>query len=101
MLGIDIGANKVLAFVADLAGDVVAVERRRTGQRSAADADALLALVEDGGRRARSRRREVVAGRRCTAVGVGTPGVVDPVSGRVTLAPQLGGWEGIRLAEPA
>ena len=38
------------------------------------------------------------------AVGVGTPGVVDPVSGRVTLAPQLGGWEGIRLAsrlEPA
>ncbi len=28
---------------------------------------------------------------------VGTPGVVDPESGRVTLAPQLGGWEGIRL----
>jgi predicted NBD/HSP70 family sugar kinase len=31
------------------------------------------------------------------AVGVGTPGIVDPASGRVTLAPQLGGWEGIQL----
>ena len=37
-------------------------------------------------------------------MGVGTPGIVDPVSGRVTLAPQLAGWEGIELAkrlEPA
>jgi predicted NBD/HSP70 family sugar kinase len=31
------------------------------------------------------------------AVGVGTPGVVDPASGRVSLAPQLPGWEGIEL----
>src|SRR5437868_6954472 len=34
---------------------------------------------------------------RLQAVGVGTPGVVDPASGRVTLAPQLGGWEAIPL----
>ena len=52
VLGIDIGANKVLAFVADLAGDVVAVERRRTGPAERRDADALLALVEDAVARA-------------------------------------------------
>jgi predicted NBD/HSP70 family sugar kinase len=31
------------------------------------------------------------------AVAVGTGGVVDAATGRVTLAPQLGGWEGIDL----
>ena len=97
VLGIDIGANKVLAFVADLAGDVVAVERRRTGAAERRDADALLALVEAAVARALEASKVVRAD--LTAVGVGTPGVVDPVSGRVTLAPQLGGWEGIRLAE--
>jgi predicted NBD/HSP70 family sugar kinase len=29
---------------------------------------------------------------------VGTPGVVDPVTGQLALAPQLGGWEGLPLA---
>src|SRR3954451_16667359 len=31
VLGIDVGANKVLAVVADLTGDVLASARRRTG----------------------------------------------------------------------
>jgi predicted NBD/HSP70 family sugar kinase len=35
------------------------------------------------------------------AVGIGTPGIVDPASGRVTLAPQLGGWEGLQLERSA
>jgi predicted NBD/HSP70 family sugar kinase len=30
---------------------------------------------------------------------VGTPGVVDPVTGTVSLAPQLPGWEGLPLAD--
>src|SRR3954468_2263979 len=46
VLGIDIGANKVLVLVADLAGEVLAVERRQTGTRRE-DADSLLALVDD------------------------------------------------------
>jgi predicted NBD/HSP70 family sugar kinase len=96
VLGIDIGANKVLALVADLTGEVVATERRQTGSRERRSADALLELVAtvaEGALSAASVRRFAVK-----AVGVGTPGVVEPVSGRVTLAPQLGGWEGLPLA---
>lgn len=96
VLGVDIGANKVLALVADLNGRVEAAERRRTGPRERRDPEAMLALVA-----AAARQALLAAGAEPTevkAVGVGTPGVVDPVSGRVTLAPQLGGWEGIRLA---
>jgi predicted NBD/HSP70 family sugar kinase len=101
VLGVDIGANKVLAIAADLAGEVLAVERRKTGARGR-DPDALLALVDDAVSHvldAAGVSRESVK-----AVGVGTPGIVDPVSGRITLAPQLAGWEDIELAarlEPA
>jgi predicted NBD/HSP70 family sugar kinase len=96
VLGIDIGANKVLALVADLAGEVVAAERRRTGSRERRSADTLLELVATVGEAALAAARVRKSGLK--AVGVGTPGVVDPLSGRVTLAPQLGGWEGIPLA---
>jgi predicted NBD/HSP70 family sugar kinase len=96
VLGIDIGANKVLVVVADLAGEVRAAERRRTTARARRDPDALLALLAD----AADRALEAAAVPRDTlkAVSVGTPGVVDPVSGRITLAPQLAGLEGIQLA---
>ena len=102
VLGIDIGANKVLVVAADLAGEVLGVVRRRTSALERQTADTLLDLVGDA-------TDEVLATtgvKRSSlqAVSVGTPGVVDPASGQVTLAPQLGGWEGIRLArrlEPA
>ena len=81
---------------------MIGAVRRRTSARDRQTADTLLELVG-------SAADEVLATAEVDrsslqAVGVGTPGVVDPVSGRVTLAPQLGGWEGIRLAsrlEPA
>src|SRR3954451_14719601 len=47
VLGVDIGADKVLVLVADLNGEVLAVERRRTGARKRRGPDALLALVAD------------------------------------------------------
>jgi|1186.fasta_scaffold07214_2 predicted NBD/HSP70 family sugar kinase len=99
VLGIDIGANKVLVLAADLAGQVLATERRKTAAR---EATALLALVEDAA--ADALEAAGIPAASLKAVGVGTPGVVDPVSGRVTLAPQLAGWEGIELGarlEPA
>jgi len=95
VLGIDIGANKTLALVADLDGQVLAAERRRTSVSDRASADAMLGKVRAVARAALDAA-EVSPGD-LKAVGVGTPGVVDPVSGRVTLAPQLSGWEGIRL----
>jgi glucokinase len=96
VLGIDIGANKLLVLVADLNGDVLASERRRVRARERNDAAALLKHVL-----ATATEALAAAGtRRSTleAVGVGTPGVVDPVTGRLALAPQLGGWEGLPLA---
>lgn len=95
VLGLDIGANKILALVADLSGRVVASERRRTGGRDALGADTLLREVRATVRAALSGAG--VPADELKAVGVGTPGVVDPGSGRVTLAPQLAGWEGIQL----
>jgi predicted NBD/HSP70 family sugar kinase len=96
VLGIDIGANKLLVFVADLNGDVLASERRPVRARERNDATALLkhvlATATDALAAARTKRSTL------QAVGVGTPGVVDPVSGRLALAPQLGGWEGLPLA---
>ncbi len=95
VLGIDIGANKVLVVLADLNGEVVALERRRTTALARRSVAALLELV-----RAASAAVLASSGaqrRSLKAVGVGTPGIVDPLSGRVSLAPQLGGWEGIQL----
>jgi len=95
VLGIDIGANKTLAVVTDLDGRVLATERRRTSARERTDADAMLVKVRDMGQAALDASGASKSDLK--AVGVGTPGVVDPIRGDVTLAPQLGGWEGIRL----
>jgi predicted NBD/HSP70 family sugar kinase len=102
VLGIDIGADKVLVVVADLTGEVLGTVRRRTRAGDRQSAESLLELVG----RATDEALVSAGVERSSlqAVGVGTPGVVDPTSGRVTLAPQLRGWEGIRLAnrlEPA
>src|SRR4051812_11302429 len=96
VLGIDVGADKLLVLLADLNGDVVASERRRVGPRERASATALLAQVKATA--TATLRRAGVARGSLQAVGVGTPGVVDPVTGELALAPQLGGWEGLPLA---
>jgi predicted NBD/HSP70 family sugar kinase len=95
VLGIDIGANKILVDVADLAGELLASERRSTAGR-ALSATARLAEVRAAA--AAALAAGGIERRRLRAVGVGTPGVVDPSSGKVTLAPQLDGWEGLRLS---
>jgi predicted NBD/HSP70 family sugar kinase/biotin operon repressor len=96
VLGVDIGANKLLVMVADLNGDVLASERRRVRAAQRTDADALLKQVQSAATAALAAAG--TARSSLQAVGVGTPGVVDPSSGRLTLAPQLGGWEGLPLA---
>jgi predicted NBD/HSP70 family sugar kinase len=97
VLGVDIGAEKLLVLVADLNGDVVTSERRRVAERERAQAEALLGRVREAATAA--LKRAGVARTRLQAVGVGTPGVVDPSTGRLTLAPQLGGWEGLPLGK--
>jgi predicted NBD/HSP70 family sugar kinase len=94
VLGVDIGANKILALVADLNGRIVGSDRRPTD--GSKGADVVLAEARTAARRALDDAG--VTRSSLKAVAVGTPGIVDPGSGRVTLAPQLAGWEGIRLA---
>jgi predicted NBD/HSP70 family sugar kinase len=94
VLGIDIGEQKVVALVADLSGAVLATERRRL-RHDPAGHRALLAQLEAVADAALAGAG--VARGTLRAIGVGTPGVVDPDTGRVTLAPQLPGWEGLEL----
>jgi predicted NBD/HSP70 family sugar kinase len=95
VLGVDVGATKAVVQLADLDGHIVATERADTGSvRSRAD---VLRII----------RREIdtvtesagVSLADIQAVGIGSPGVVDPETGALSLAPQLPGWEGITLSE--
>jgi predicted NBD/HSP70 family sugar kinase len=95
VLGLDIGANKAVAVVSDLAGRILATERRQVSEKARAGEAVLLAELEEAGRAALASAGVGPASLR--AVGVGTPGVVEPSTGRIALAPQLEGWEGLEL----
>jgi predicted NBD/HSP70 family sugar kinase len=93
VLGIDIGADKTLALVADLSGQIVATERRDANGR--AGPARVLAAVEEAVHAALAQAG--LGSDSVRMVGAGTPGVVDPVSGRISLAPQIAGWDGVDL----
>jgi predicted NBD/HSP70 family sugar kinase len=85
-LGVDLGGTKISAAIADLVGTIVAEATEPTDPR--------------GGRhvlrqiRALAERMSSQAGldaARIRSVVVGTPGVVDPVSGSVSLVPNIKG----------
>ena len=94
VLAVDAGADNTVAKLADLSGAVLATARIPHPER--ADREAVLAAIRasvaqvlaDAGIQAIDLR----------AVAIGTPGVVDPADGRITLAPQIAGWDGIELA---
>jgi glucokinase len=81
-IGVDLGGTKIYAVV--LEGEkVVAEGKRKTPTQGGplAVVDAMAAVVSE------LRGTETVTG-----VGVGAPGVVDPVDGTVRSAPNLPGW---------
>jgi predicted NBD/HSP70 family sugar kinase len=92
VLGVDVGPHKILAMVADLAGTVVA--ERRSDARGLNDGQAVLAAILEVTADACAR---VPAGTLISAA-VGTPGLVDPRTGAVTLAPSIPGWTQIPIA---
>ncbi len=95
VLGIDIGATQALILVADLAGRIVQEKRLAVSAASTREErlDAIRAAAHDAVRQAGLAMGDI------SAVGVGTPGIVAPSTGGVTLAPQLPGWESIPLAD--
>lgn len=95
VLGIDIGAAKSVVQLANLSGEVVA--RHRIGAAGLnSRADVLVAIRSSIDRVCAEASVELEA---ISAVAVGTPGIVDPQTGALSLAPQLPDWEGIVLAE--
>ncbi|HEY6760884.1 MAG TPA: ROK family transcriptional regulator [Baekduia sp.] len=85
--GVDVGRSWVRVAVADLAGEVVGRRDERNRARSAG------ALVE----RVRGLAHEVVAEAGVAwddvvHTVVGSPGVLDPATGRLRYAPNLPGW---------
>ena len=89
VLGIDIGARYVRAVLCDLDGEPV---DEMTLQLTRPHADQVLESVRELG-----RRIAAVIDRTELAV-VGSPGVVDPATRRISAAPNIEGWEGV-LAE--
>jgi predicted NBD/HSP70 family sugar kinase len=93
VLGIDVGADKTLALVADLSGRIVATERHEASGR--AGRAAVLRAVERTARGALAQAGLEPDALRMACIA--TPGVVDPASGRISLAPQIAGWDGLDL----
>lgn len=87
VLGVDIGREWIRVAVADLRGDFVA---RRDGRNSAKNAAELVRRV-----RVLAEQSVAEAGVASGAIScavIGGPGVVEPVTGRIELAPNLSGW---------
>ena len=85
--GIDVGRRWVHAAVADISGSIVA---RRDELARAANADALLGQL---GEIARGLAGDAgIAWDQVSHTTVGSPGVFEPSTGTVTLAPNLPGW---------
>lgn len=91
VVGVDVGAAKTLVVIADLDGEVRSKVRVPTHgitpSRRLVDhtVKTVIRALSDAGTDA--------SGVHCAVLS--TPGVVDPVTGVVTLAPQLGDWGGL------
>jgi glucokinase len=94
VLGIDVGADKVSARTATLDGDVLAAKEVRT-RREKPDKDYLLGLVGEAVTSVRQSGPEDSS--EFHTIVVSTPGVVDPRTHVVSLAPQILDWDGTDL----
>jgi glucokinase len=95
LLGIDIGADKIISTVAALGGERLATVAHRNDDE--ATKDRTLKCVRSTVREA--LRKSSVDSTRVLAAVAGTPGTVHPVTGSIALAPQIQGWDGINLAQ--
>jgi glucokinase len=90
ILGIDFGGTKVALGLAGRDGKLLATSRLDTDAAAGAEQVVTRAL-------SRARQLLAEAGARLSAVGVVSPGIVLP--DRILLAPNVPGWEGLRLRE--
>ncbi|WUI01229.1 ROK family protein [Spirillospora sp. NBC_00431] len=94
VLGLDVGPHTVSAGIGDLAARRLATVRESVDR---GDADRLLAVVDAAVTRV-LRDAGLDAGE-IAGVVVATPGIVDPGSGRILLAPSVPGWTSVNLSD--
>lgn len=89
--GVDVTPGHVVAAVADVAGTLLAVHERRVPPADSDPAltvrEALTAALDEAG----------VAEKSLTHVTIGSPGALDPITGRLEYASHLRGWHGLGL----
>jgi glucokinase len=94
-LGLDLGGTNVKWAVVERAGETWEIlERGQVATPQPPEPPAVLAMLSEVGRRALELRPGVCS------VGLGVPGLYDPVSGMARFLPNLGGWQGIAVAPP-
>lgn len=91
-LGVDIGGTKVAAGLVDGKGDILS--RTRVAMPAVGDAEAALAAVKAAIHGAQAAE----AGRRVAAIGLSSPGPLDPQAGVVLNPPNLPCWRNFPLA---
>lgn len=94
VLAVDAGADNTVTKLADLSGAVLTTVR--VPHPEPANRDAVLSAIRKSV--AQVLADSGVQSSDLRAVAIGTPGVVDPHTGRITLAPQIVDWDGIDLA---
>jgi predicted NBD/HSP70 family sugar kinase len=97
VMGVDIAAGKIVILISDLAGRIIGEDSTTVARREMLRPDPLLKLVR--ARIAVILRRHSIPRRKLMAVGIGTPGIIDPSTGCMNLAPALPEWEGMNPAE--
>lgn len=93
VLAVDAGADNTVAKLADLSGSVISTARvvhQEPADRHAV-LDAIRASVDEVLGDSGVQRSDI------RAMVIGTPGVVDPRTGQISLAPQIADWDGISL----
>jgi glucokinase len=92
VVGIDLGASKLRVAIADLAGTVLGEERWPVDRRGG---PYLLTEIVRATRE--FARRVTVRWHRVRAVGIGSPGIVDPKTGEIRLASNVPQFRNLQL----
>lgn len=92
VVGVDVGGTRVRAAVANIYGEILSDGQRTTDPRGGGHVIRQMATLARGLAAKTNIDWGLVAG-----VGVATPGVVDPTTGRVHLAYNIPAWEDIRI----